>query len=595
MGSKFLYLAVFLLLIASVFSCSKEDDPGPETIAETLASDEEVYESLVVIDAAYERLLLEGQNSNGDAFVAIEAAAIWASQLDGVSETFVHDHYYLTIRYNSGLENFIRLDFKDEDGSSMHRGGGVGPGFMQERLSSVVGSGCSDIIENPKVLFYNAAYFEGVSSAIDVFEEMMCDHPYPFEVTRLEESECTPDALLAFGEYGLVIMDTHGNANSTLSGLVFSHQLDTSDTGVNLAAALVSSIGQTNYLRIRRGELLLSKKVEIEFDLIDWFNDPLVINNIGKGISMHESFIRTMTGVENTIILNNSCFSGMTLPNEDFPNPIGSAYLSRSPLVYYGWQRPDGTSLVIGDNECKIFAESFVDRLLDSDSTGIAHLQLNGDQFPSFSPQYIDDITWLEQFRSETWCYPPCQDTVMVDSRDQQSYKLACIGDQVWFAENLNWSGSGNCFNGNQNSCDTFGRLYNWSEVTGGISSTTNPSGIQGVCPNGWHVPSISEWQELINFAGGSGEAGGKLKANSPLWIDGAGTDDYGFKALPAGECSTDIDGIYDCFNEDYDANFWSTSEDAGWAGMVFIADGDWMGELTYENNSQISCRCVKD
>ena len=44
----------------------------------------------------------------------------------------------------------------------------------------------------------------------------------------------------------------------------------------------------------------------------------------------------------------------------------------------------------------------------------------------------------------------------------------------------------------------TYGRLYNWTAVMqGSASSVSNPSGVRGVCPAGWHLPSDDEWEEL--------------------------------------------------------------------------------------------------
>jgi uncharacterized protein (TIGR02145 family) len=68
------------------------------------------------------------------------------------------------------------------------------------------------------------------------------------------------------------------------------------------------------------------------------------------------------------------------------------------------------------------------------------------------------------------------------------------------------------------------GRIYNWETA-------------MKVCPEGWHLPSDEEWQELVNFVGKE-IAGKKLKARSG-WVwdrrygSGNGTDDYGFAALP--------------------------------------------------------------
>lgn len=47
-----------------------------------------------------------------------------------------------------------------------------------------------------------------------------------------------------------------------------------------------------------------------------------------------------------------------------------------------------------------------------------------------------------------------------------------------------------------------YGLYYNWQAATRGKSSWRNPSGIQGVCPNGWHIPSPAEWKELFDYVG---------------------------------------------------------------------------------------------
>lgn len=68
---------------------------------------------------------------------------------------------------------------------------------------------------------------------------------------------------------------------------------------------------------------------------------------------------------------------------------------------------------------------------------------------------------------------------------------------------------------------ETFGKLYNWYAVTDS----------RGLCPKGWHIPSIQEWQILQDFLGGFKVAGDKLKSTQ-IWN---GTDAFGFSALPAG------------------------------------------------------------
>ncbi len=92
------------------------------------------------------------------------------------------------------------------------------------------------------------------------------------------------------------------------------------------------------------------------------------------------------------------------------------------------------------------------------------------------------------------------------------------------------------------------GYLYNWAAAVGvadGQKQTTAFSGNrQGICPNGWHVPSRAEWQTLQDYiektdGKGTGTAGKHLKTTSG-WYNGdsyykPGLDTYGFAALPVG------------------------------------------------------------
>jgi len=138
------------------------------------------------------------------------------------------------------------------------------------------------------------------------------------------------------------------------------------------------------------------------------------------------------------------------------------------------------------------------------------------------------------------------------DSRDGKLYKFVTIGTQNWMAENLNYNASGSkCYNNNPDNCNTYGRLYGWATaMNGSASSTANPSGVQGVCPSGWHLPSSVEWDKLLRSVDGNTEtdspyrsptAGRNLKAKNGWNINndngqsGNGTDDFGFAALPGG------------------------------------------------------------
>jgi uncharacterized protein (TIGR02145 family) len=147
------------------------------------------------------------------------------------------------------------------------------------------------------------------------------------------------------------------------------------------------------------------------------------------------------------------------------------------------------------------------------------------------------------------------------DGRDEHIYNWITIGDQVWMAENLaylpainppsngsyaepyyyvyGYSGISDSAAKLTTNYAAYGVLYNWmAAMNGAEGSSSNPSGIQGVCPEGWHMPSYEEWSELTGFLGGDNVAGGKLKEtgythwNSP---NTGATNKSGFRALPGG------------------------------------------------------------
>jgi uncharacterized protein (TIGR02145 family) len=113
------------------------------------------------------------------------------------------------------------------------------------------------------------------------------------------------------------------------------------------------------------------------------------------------------------------------------------------------------------------------------------------------------------------------------DSRDGQVYEYVKIGLLHWMARNLDYdtaSGVGSwCYYEMNSFCAQYGRLYDWNTAL-------------VVCPAGWHLPSKTEWQILMDAVGGMGVAGRKLRAQTG-WDDGGnGIDLYGFSALPGGQ-----------------------------------------------------------
>ena len=109
------------------------------------------------------------------------------------------------------------------------------------------------------------------------------------------------------------------------------------------------------------------------------------------------------------------------------------------------------------------------------------------------------------------------------DARDGRTYRTINIASQEWMAENLNYNTTRSlCFVYLEENCNSYGRLYGWP--------------LDGVCPDGWHVPAENEWKNLFAYVGDN--SGTHLKSSSGWKAGMSGSDDYGFSAMPAGAAS---------------------------------------------------------
>jgi uncharacterized protein (TIGR02145 family)/uncharacterized repeat protein (TIGR02543 family) len=186
---------------------------------------------------------------------------------------------------------------------------------------------------------------------------------------------------------------------------------------------------------------------------------------------------------------------------------------------------------------------------------------------------------------------------VFTDHRNEQTYRMAVIGNQTWMAENLNYDtadGTGSwCYGNSSDSCAKYGRLYDWRTAMGGSpGSATNPSGVRGVCPSGWHLPSNAEYNELVTEVGGSSTAGKILKSTSGWYRGGNGTDGYGFSALPGGGYFGG--GFSDAGNYGL---WWTATEgdasNAYYRGLYYSYDR--VDEAWNNKSDGLSVRCVQD
>ena len=182
-------------------------------------------------------------------------------------------------------------------------------------------------------------------------------------------------------------------------------------------------------------------------------------------------------------------------------------------------------------------------------------------------------------------------ENAFIDPRDGQIYNTVEIGNQIWFAENLNFEKSSSWwYNNSSVNGDEYGRLYNW------LSART-------ACPTGWHLPSDDEWKELemslgmsqseVDMAGWRGTDEGEKMKSTYGWIsNGNGTNSSGFNALPGGNRNSNSDfeymGLWCLFWTDTP---WSTNA----IYRLLSYNEDRIRRYNYNIYDAYSVRCVKD
>ena len=206
-----------------------------------------------------------------------------------------------------------------------------------------------------------------------------------------------------------------------------------------------------------------------------------------------------------------------------------------------------------------------------------------------------------------------------VTDRDGNVYNTVWIGNQLWMNENLKvthypdgggipyiedqggWSGldaatnyshAYTYYNYDENS--PYGVLYTYAAaIAYNWERDNNVHPTQGICPDGWHLPSESEWQKLIDFISNDGHKDEEaIVLKSTTGWSNNGTNDYGFKALPGGTCSL---GTF--MGGGSHAYWWSSTEDENARVFYQHIVNDSTKVLTGFTRKDLvmSVRCVKD
>jgi len=194
---------------------------------------------------------------------------------------------------------------------------------------------------------------------------------------------------------------------------------------------------------------------------------------------------------------------------------------------------------------------------------------------------------------------------------DGNVYHYVTIGPQVWMVENLrttkfrdgttiplvtnnttwrNLTTPGYCWYNHDEASykNIYGALYNWYAINTGK-----------LAPVGWHVPSVDDWQVLIDFLGGENVAGGKLKETGTAhWLspNTGATNEKGFTALPGGH-RYDLYGDLNFRNIGYQGYWWSSNYSNAHMHFYLSYNSSYLSWEPYDQNKTngLSVRCVRD
>lgn len=111
------------------------------------------------------------------------------------------------------------------------------------------------------------------------------------------------------------------------------------------------------------------------------------------------------------------------------------------------------------------------------------------------------------------------------DNRDGEVYNTMIINGIEWMTDNLRYKSEESYFFLNKSQLQEHGRLYRHAQAL-------------TVCPEGWKLPTIKDWENLINYYGGREIAGKFLKKKSDDWYSSEATSEIepkGFNITPSG------------------------------------------------------------
>lgn len=210
-------------------------------------------------------------------------------------------------------------------------------------------------------------------------------------------------------------------------------------------------------------------------------------------------------------------------------------------------------------------------------------------------------------------------DYFFADKRDGSQYPVVKYGNLDWFTMNLHYAGPdstiGTAYEHSDATGVVFGRLYSWNEATGGKTGRGLGQGPQGICPDGWAVPTEEDWVDFANAVKPASDTtalvfedgwqGIAPDISAPILINGKKMWEYSpdnvqtntrrWNAIPTGKSSN----THSTFEQMLSYGFWwvaSLSSDGkrGFFRYIYWDYPDMPYAAADKDNIGFSVRCVR-
>ncbi len=489
--------------------------------------------------------------------------------------------------------------------------------------------------------------------------ELLTDDPDTFDEMGFLDLKCGEESL----KDELKLVDFHGN--------VFDYNALESSNSLEIEKLLVEDYScddkgyLSNYMHKAGYATLMFEYANQERRLQDYAYDPISksYNFVGVTQSSNDNYAYEKAGSSNFTGPNDT--GDGEASNSDYDNiesSNGNRWITNDASTE-GYYDSHLFKFYVSEEESQISEVNFTWEGYGEDASGYdttlyawdydssEWVQLDQVDFTSSSDQ---ELTFSETTDPGKFIDTDGEVTLMADSKYWDpcggntsidyggiNYDIVAIGDHCWMAEDLAVT-DGNesqsctftrlCFDDDPSYCDEYGGIYTWDDIRcGETSSYGEPSGMQGICPDGWHVPSHYEWSTLerqvcndigntgcdstfpkdTSTTGDTGEStttaegeGSALAGNCTDWIDdsidnsGSCNNDFGTSGFNArGSCFRYADTSWPSWGGCIGGYvyYWTASYNAG-AWTRFIRGYD-TNTLRYKADDERghSVRCLKD